>query len=313
VPIRPASSARFSRLARRWRTLAYLTTLTLLASCGTLGGARPPGVAGRGCANPSLAPGIEAKRISFEFGGRTRSYFLHVPAGVSTSQPNKLVLNFHGLNSGPLEQLAFTGFNVTADGQGFLVAYPEAMDASWNGGDCCPPASERNIDDVGFARAVVQDISSQICVDADRVYAAGFSNGGIFTHRLACEASDVFAATASVAGGLFLAGCAPSRAVPVLSIHGTSDDLVAFSIAESSTRSWRQLNGCSQSSATEGRCSFHDDCRESSEVGLCTLPDVDHCWPGQALCPKGKSTSPLDFSSNVEIMRFFDRHVRSRR
>jgi len=31
----------------------------------------------------------------------------------------------------------------------------------------------------------------RVCVDPDRIFAAGYSNGGYFSYRLACEASDL--------------------------------------------------------------------------------------------------------------------------
>ncbi len=297
----------------RWLRAALGSTLAfalLGAGCLGIGTSRPPGPAGSGCIDPKVEAGTLAKRIRFEHQGRTRTYYLHVPKGVDPARPSSLVLNFHGRNSSALEQLAYTQFNVTADARNVVVAYPEAVDAAWNGGDCCEPAVGDGIDDVGFARAVVQDVSSQVCVDSKRIYAAGFSNGAVLTHRLACEAPDLFAAAASVAGGLLLQGCSPKRAIPMLSIHGTADEVVLFSIAQGSTRSWQAFNGCGPRERTEGRCVFNAECRDETEVGLCTLPDVDHCWPGQALCPFGRSTSPLDFSSNVEIMRFFERHTR---
>ena len=39
-------------------------------------------------------------------------------------------------------------------------------------------------------------------VQCGRVYSTGFSNGAFMSHRLACQASDVFAAIASVSGVL---------------------------------------------------------------------------------------------------------------
>jgi hypothetical protein len=50
---------------------------------------------------------------------------------------------------------------------------------------------------VAFIRAIHADLSRRLRLDARRIYAAGFSNGGQMVHRLAAEAGDVFAATAS--------------------------------------------------------------------------------------------------------------------
>jgi len=42
-----------------------------------------------------------------------------------------------------------------------------------------------------MVRALVDLMESYVCVDRARVFAAGFSNGGEISYRLACEASDL--------------------------------------------------------------------------------------------------------------------------
>ena len=71
---------------------------------------------------------------------------------------------------------------------------------TWNGGNCCGYASENNVDDVGFTRAVLDDLAKVANVDAKRVFATGMSNGGILCYRLASEFSDRIAAIAPVCG-----------------------------------------------------------------------------------------------------------------
>lgn len=136
---------------------------------------------------------------------------------------------------------------------------------TFNAGGCCPracsPGMDRGVpDDVGFTRALVRYISEHMNeVDFTRVYATGMSNGGFFSHRLACEGSDFIAAQAPVAGVISnkfwddharnpkqwgteemlpsrrrrLVGvwpeiykCEPSRPVPVMHFHGGLDPLV---------------------------------------------------------------------------------------
>lgn len=57
------------------------------------------------------------------------------------------------------------------------------------------------------------------------------SNGAMFSFRLACEMSDVFAAIAPVAGHLNVSlskTCAPTRPVSVMYIVGTEDKIVPY-------------------------------------------------------------------------------------
>lgn len=287
-----------------WMALAWLASFS---SCALLASVPGPGEPGVGCEAPSLAAADEPYLIKLKIGEMVRRYHLYVPPGVDPRRATPLVLNFHGLNASAEEQMEYSGLNVTARARGFLVAYPEGIDGSWNGGDCCGPAARAGIDDVGFARAVVQDTSSRVCVDTRRIYATGMSNGAILSHRLACEAADLFAAVAPVAGGLFLQDCRPERPVPVLAINGTADEVMAFSVAESSYRSWQLFDQCRLGAEKEqGRCSLNRRCPEGAMVGLCRLEGVGHCWPGTERCENGVSTSPLDFSANVEMWRFFE-------
>ena len=82
-------------------------------------------------------------------------------------------------------------------------------------------------DDVGFTEALLDRVEADLCVDRTRIYAMGFSNGGMFVSTLACELNDRIAAVASVAGVHLLPDCA-GRPMPIIATHGTSDPLVPF-------------------------------------------------------------------------------------
>ena len=66
---------------------------------------------------------------------------------------------------------------------------------SWNSGSggCCGAAVEANVDDVQFARDLVEWLSQNTCADTgENVFSTGFSNGAMFSNRLGCEAADLF-------------------------------------------------------------------------------------------------------------------------
>ena len=140
-----------------------------------------------------------------------------------------------------------------------LVAYPDGIGSSFNAGACCGTASSSNVDDVGFARELVRDLSEKMCVDPKRVYATGMSNGGHMAHRIACEAADVFAATASVAGKMLVAPCNPSRPISIVQWHGTEDTIVTYNALPPVVpmmENWASRNGCDptpQTTYDEGR------------------------------------------------------------
>lgn len=79
-------------------------------------------------------------------------------------------------------------------------------------------------------RLVVDEARRQLCIDPRRIYATGMSNGGLMSQRLACEAADLFAAVAPVAGPLILPEdqCKPARPISVMAVAGSNDTLLGY-------------------------------------------------------------------------------------
>ena len=264
--------------------------------------------------------------------GRERSYLLYVPASVNWSQPVPLVFVFHGGTGNGKSARIMSGFNEVADQNGFIVAYPNGTGRlsddiilTWNGGECCGYARQENVDDVGFVRAMVAELQAQVNIDAQRIYASGMSNGGILSHRLACEASDLFAAIAPVAGTLNFAECAPSGPVAVIEFHGTADSHlpydggvgaeslagVDFASVPDSIRFWTSFNGCASPPLTE---SFADiqheawDCAGNVHVELYTIIGGGHTWPGGRGGWPGADEPTQSISASQLIWQFFAAH-----
>ncbi len=167
------------------------------------------------------------------YDGLDRSYIVYVPASYSADSPAPLLFNFHGFTDNSGNHLSYTDMRPIADTAGFILVYPQGsllfgLVSHWNVGSF---TNGSTADDVGFTGAMIDSISSEYAIDSSRVYACGFSNGGYFSFRLACELSNRIAAVASVSGvmsDLNFNNCAPQRPVPVLSIHGTNDGVVAY-------------------------------------------------------------------------------------
>ncbi|MBW2465068.1 MAG: prolyl oligopeptidase family serine peptidase [Deltaproteobacteria bacterium] len=275
----------------------------------------PPGT----CPGTSLAPGDHT--FDLDFDGRTRSFLLHVPAGYDGTMAAALVLNFHGYTQDAAQQVSLTGMNDEADERGFIAVHPDGIGSlgSFNGGECCGTAESMDADDVGLARAIVADVSGRACVDPRRVYATGMSNGGFMAYRLACEASDLFAAIAPVAAVLGLPDeqCTPSRPVPVMEFHGTSDFIVPYDgggfsdyrSVDDTIASWRTINGCTGDPTVtfdmgDTTCQTWSACEAGAEVILCTIEDGGHLWPGGV----GGLGSDASIVATDAMWDFFDRH-----
>jgi len=161
------------------------------------------------------------------------TYRLHVPPGYDASRPPALVLVLHGGHGTPARIERNTGMSDLADREGFLVAYPAALEGNWNDGRDVPAyrSHRRAVDDVAFLSKLVSLLERTRSVDPKRVFVTGVSNGAMMSLRAACEAPRTFAAAAAVAGSLpanLASTCPPQDPPPLLLIHGTEDPLVPW-------------------------------------------------------------------------------------
>lgn len=234
--------------------------------------------------------------LTLNHDGRTRTYSLYVPSGLGPTTSVPLLFNFHGYTSSGDAQEAYTSMDSVAERERWLAVHAEGVQNSWNAGACCGVAQYTRIDDVGFVRAMVEDIASRMCVNRNAVFSTGMSNGGFLSNRLACEAADVFTAVAPVSGVLGIGGdfrvCNPSRPVPLVHFHGTDDTLVPydgnsmFPSVNATINSWLDANGCQGVSEITLRtqstlCQRWSQCRGTLvTVELCTVEGLGHVWPG---------------------------------
>ena len=302
----------------RWCSCLVAAAAALVVGCSSSSGETAGSTASLGCEEGTLDP--SEIHVELEHDGLSRSYEIHVPPAYDGSTPIPLVLNFHGLTSTGLAQQENTRMDATADREGFIVVYPNGIGSSWNvGGGCCGPAEEQDVDDVGFARAILEDIGARGCIDTSRVYSTGMSNGGFFTFRMACEAADVIAAAAPVAA-VHEAGsaCSPSRAVPMMMFNGTEDPLVNYDgggVAEApsapeSIAGWAERNGCTGEASVsyqngDTTCETVDGCADGSSATLCTIEGGGHCWPGQPCRLQGLGEPTTDIDANEAMWALF--------
>ena len=183
-----------------------------------------------------------------------------------------------------------------------------------------------DVDDVGFVRALIEELSTIISIDPDRIYATGFSNGSIMVYRLACELSDQIAAIGPVSATQILEdvqACQPGRSVPVFHFHGTADRLnpyaggatqagFQFVSVDDAIQFWVEKNECSdQVQRTEAGSIVHDlyaPCSQNSAVELYTILVGEHAWPGgEAVSPQiGEPTMEI-FATSL-MWEFFNAH-----
>ncbi len=171
-------------------------------------------------------------------GGVTRDYYIYIPP-ITDKLTHPLVLSLHGGGGTAMNQAGTSQFNQLAQVQKFYVVYPDGLGSlqTFNGGACCGYAQANNIDDVSFISAVISDAEANYSINAAKIYATGFSDGAIMSHRLACNLSTQIAGFMSVSGGtgeLDGSGksyytCNYSRPIPILETHALNDQNYPFS------------------------------------------------------------------------------------
>jgi len=267
--------------------------------------------------------------------GNTRQYKVHVPPGYDPKLPAPLVFCFHGLGQNAVMFCVDgAGLVSKADASGFILVMPNGQMNKWNAGACCMPDPVLN--DVALVRAIFEEVGKHVNVDLDRVYATGLSNGGFMSYRLACEASDIFAAVAPGAGALTsnelgwgntasdFAACAPSEPVSVLDPHGTGDSIVPYDLQARSLEIIRRVNGCSATtipavappSSGDTSCVSYTGCPQGIEVTGCTVQGGGHVWFGSESCGTGAGPGGCSFVGansttlvNTDaVWDFFSRH-----
>jgi polyhydroxybutyrate depolymerase len=158
-----------------------------------------------------------------EHDGMLRGFGLHVPPGYDSAIPTPVVVSLHGFGSTAEKHSAASDLDAVADLEGFVTVYPSGFGGTWNAGDCCGAASVAGLDDVGYVEQVIRDVHARLCVDPERIYLTGVSNGGELAHRIAFERPGLVAAVATVSGEIAGTTFLSSRAVPSVIFQGESD------------------------------------------------------------------------------------------
>lgn len=274
----------------------------------------------------------------FDAIGKTRTYHVYVPSTYDNSKAVPLHVTFHGLNA-PCVLPGGTYWNLKgeAEKRGYILAapcgslgdgglgphgwLPVSMGNAWNAGTCCGFKANSATDDFAFTRTVVEQVSEKLCIDSDKIWSSGFSNGAMMAEVLACKMNDVFRATASVSGvvelqpgnegGLKTCDTAvtnSTKRTSVLNVHGDLDPLVpwqsdpfaGFPSIPADFSAWGKRSGCKTGPPQvfqKGKYTIQrlSDCTDGSQFDVVRNHGGSHEWP-----------SDKDFDTTNYLHEFFN-------
>ncbi|GIJ67622.1 hydrolase [Virgisporangium ochraceum] len=296
--------------------VAVCVVMSLVAGCGSPrpSGSAPPAAAASAVPSVSAAPVTPAPgthTVSLSINGTRRAAVVYAPPSYVPGTPVPLVI---GLHCRPCTGTFFrqlSGFDAVADRHGFLVAYPDGVNGTFNGMTCCGSA-----DDVTFLRELARELVTTWGADADRVHLAGISNGGDMSYRAAVETTGVFAAIGVVSAGYAGARAADAAYVPrspvsLITVIGTADG--GYSSYDTGVTRWQERLRCTPAPATAPAPAVARTvaaCADGSTVDVYRVTGMAHVWPGAAGGTLGWPEAP--FSATEVLWRFFAEHPRTR-
>ena len=209
--------------------------------------------------------------------GETRSYVIYIPSSYQEDKPLPLMINFHGFGGNASDYAQnigeYNGLNTTANENNFIVVYPQAVigpkgSTYWTPGDNRIDNIREN--DIYFTKELISEIASIYNLDQNRVYAVGFSNGGMMSYSLACLGADFIAAVGIMSGISISGDCeTPNISTSIIHFHSTEDNILPYEgnrdyqAVPDVINSWNNFNGIPNSSQittelNDGRVTRYD-------------------------------------------------------
>ncbi len=248
------------------------------------------------------------RRVSVD--ATQRQYVVHVPPGYDGRTPLPVVYLFHGLGSSAVEVAAYSGFPSAADEHDFILVVPQATGSPSTWDVLTPPTTPGS--DAAFWLEITRTLGDDFCVDVDRQYATGMSNGSAVVFALACSDAYPFRAFAGVAATFYDQGaCGDTPPRSILYFHGTGDEVVPFEGGDTPLfpvravgavmADWARHDGCERTPRTRDVASDVERetwraCADGSRLEAYVIDGGGHTWPGAEIevPPLGRTTKSID-------------------
>ncbi|KAI1765442.1 carbohydrate esterase family 1 protein [Hypoxylon sp. FL1150] len=313
-----------------------LSLLTLGFVAGSLGLPQHAEHRATGCGkSPPTAPG-DFKNYTMTDG---RQYRIWLPENYNSNKATPLILSYHGANGNMSSQIALDQLTTPLFNRDHIMVYMQGTAddptkptrTTWEG------APDNTSDDIKYTSEVLDAVTEDLCVDENRIFATGKSQGGGFVGRLACDAglSRRIAAFAPVSGAYYIkqidveADCHPETVVvpcnatrkniPILAFHGGADDTINYHggfrsgaclpDVSSWARQWALRDGLRGTPANASIPKSDNGVKMRYGGGLVTLvydgDNIAHDWPSTAWNADNEGVGLAAFNASAWIMEFF--------
>jgi polyhydroxybutyrate depolymerase len=235
-------------------------------------------------------------------------YYVRAPAGWDGEGALPVIVWFHGWQDTGLRHIRETGTVADWTRAGWLFVAADGAEKSW----AHQGSPSRARDDIAYVRDVLADVAARFPIDAGRVLAAGFSQGGSMVWDLACRLGAPFTHFAPVAGAFWEPAptdC-PAGAAAIRHVHGTADTVVPLAGRPIGDRwhqadvfeglaLWRETNGCPAEPDRTARlddlldCRSWETCSSGKPLALCLHEDghrVSEGWAERTRAWVGRAT-----------------------
>ncbi|HEY8923147.1 MAG TPA: prolyl oligopeptidase family serine peptidase, partial [Polyangia bacterium] len=252
---------------------------TMSPGSGGAGGAGGTPVKPSAGCSASSAP--TAGRTMIDVSGTKREYILTLPASYDAHHPYPLIVAFHGgqynddwlVNGEKPQSGPYYGILSEAKDSAIFVA-SQALTGSW---------TNDNNRDIDYVLAMVTLFKSQLCIDENRIFATGFSMGGIMTNTVACTQPTLFRAVAAMSGKFPTtpATCTPSHTIAYWASHGMSDTTIDIKLGQMVRDKFASTNHCTGPGSTPDAngCTTYQGCDAGYPVVWCPFAGIHEPAP----------------------------------
>lgn len=222
-----------------------------------------------------------------ESSGGTRSYTVRTPASYTADQRYPLIIVLDGMDGSPSRAELESGLSALPA----LTVYPEALLGrhgltAWQGA----PYSPEGVNDVQFIDDMLTALAKDYCIDTDRTYIVGMSNGAGLATMVTCDLGERIAGMTGISGAYY-AQCphALSSGSRLLFIHSRDDQTIPLSGSQARrlpdiyqlADSYGQSAGCQSLTTTRGgrdKKFSWSNCRHGQRIELIETRQQPHGW-----------------------------------